>query len=76
MAHFSLLLQDLTIDESYDALSRKTASFHRWAAQNVSFMFAFKTDDDIFVRVDRLVSALYQVGSWRTLYRDIHVCAK
>ena len=55
-------MQDLTIEESYDSLSKKTATFHRWATENVSFMFAFKTDDDIFVRVDRLVSALYQVG--------------
>jgi hypothetical protein len=65
------LLQDLSIDESYDALSQKTASFHRWAAENVSFMFAFKTDDDIFVRIDRLVLALYQVGSPRILCTDL-----
>lgn len=61
-------LQDLAIEESYDALSQKTAAFHRWAAENVSFKFAFKTDDDIFVRVDRLVSALYQASTHETFH--------
>ncbi|GAQ82766.1 Glycosyl transferase family 31 protein [Klebsormidium nitens] len=62
MEEYGDIVQDLAIEESYDALSRKTAAFHRWAAENVSFKFAFKTDDDIFVRVDRLVSALYQAS--------------
>lgn len=35
-------------------------------------MFAFKTDDDIFVRIDRLVLALYQVGASRMFCPDLY----
>jgi hypothetical protein len=48
----------LPMRESYEALTTKTLETMRWAAREWSFDYLLKTDDDSFVRLDRIVRLL------------------
>lgn len=47
--------------DTYKNLSYKTMEFFRWASENIQIDYAFKTDDDTFLRLDKLMDLLDHV---------------
>eukprot|EP00300_Choanocystis_sp_HF-7_P036526 c52384_g1_i1.p1 GENE.c52384_g1_i1~~c52384_g1_i1.p1 ORF type:complete len:437 (-),score=129.08 c52384_g1_i1:133-1443(-) len=53
------------VREAYFNLTLKTGEFFRYAVSNYNFDYAFKCDDDSFVRIDHLLEELKRHGTER-----------
>ena len=58
----------VNILENYNTLSEKVCALMEWAAQQ-SFDYFLKTDHDIFLRLDTIVSELSELGSKENYWR-------
>ncbi|TMW66768.1 hypothetical protein Poli38472_014080 [Pythium oligandrum] len=77
-----LLTDELQCRDSYEHLVEKTVAFFRFASSHWHFAYLMVADDDIYLRVDKLVDLLHQNAStegfyagqvWSTHYnRSIH----
>lgn len=57
--YHDIIFSDDFVDTYYN-LTRKTITMMRWASTNYEFQYMLKTDDDSFVRIDKLLEKLSQ----------------